>query len=51
VFDSNSVDDTRYGLKGLRERAGMIGGALHIETKLHHGTTVRFSVPLPEVEK
>lgn len=50
-FDSNNVDTTRYGLKGLRERAEMIGGALQIETKLHQGTTVLFTVPLPEVEK
>ena len=50
-FDSNNVDTTRYGLKGLRERAEMIGGALQIETKLHQGTTVQLSVPLPEVEK
>jgi len=48
-FDSNNVDNTRYGLKGLRERAEMIGGTLNIETKLHHGTTVQFAVPLLEV--
>ena len=50
-FDSNNVEATRYGLKGLRERAEMIGGALHIETKIHHGTTMQLSVPLPEVAK
>lgn len=50
-FDSNNVEATRYGLKGLRERAETIGGTLHIETKLHHGTTVQLAVPLPEVEK
>jgi len=50
-FDSNNVDTTRYGLKGLRERAEMIGGALHIETKLNHGTNVQLSVPLSEIEK
>ena len=47
-FDSIHVDETRYGLKGLRERAEMIGGTLHIETKLHHGTSVQLSVPLKE---
>lgn len=47
-FDRNNVDPTRYGLKGLRERAEMIGGALHIETKLNHGTTVQLVVPLVE---
>ena len=50
-FDRNNVDETRYGLKGLRERAEMIGGALHIETKIHQGTSVQLTVPLPEVEK
>jgi signal transduction histidine kinase len=50
-FESNNVEATRYGLKGLRERAEMIGGTLDIETKLNHGTAVQFRVPLPEVEK
>jgi signal transduction histidine kinase len=50
-FDRNRVDAARYGLKGLRERAEMIGGNLHIESKLNHGTTVQLSVPLAEIEK
>ena len=50
-FNSRNVEATRYGLKGLRERAEMICGTLHIETKVDHGTTVQFTVPLPEVEK
>jgi signal transduction histidine kinase len=50
-FDSNKVEATRYGLKGLRERAEMIGGTLDIQTRLHHGTTVQLTVPVPEVEK
>ena len=50
-FDRKTVADTQYGLKGLRERAEMIGAALDIESKLHHGTIVQLSVPLPEVEK
>jgi signal transduction histidine kinase len=45
-FNSHNVDATCYGLKGLRERAEMIGGNLHIESKLNHGTTVQLSVPL-----
>jgi len=50
-FDRNNVDETRYGLKGLRERAEMIGGTLRIESKLNQGTTVQLSIPLPEVNK
>lgn len=50
-FDSNNVEATRYGLKGLRERAEMMGGVLRVETKIHQGTTVHFSVPLPEAAK
>lgn len=44
-FDTTSPPpDGRYGLKGMRERAEMIGGALEIESQPGEGTTVRLTV-------
>ena len=36
--------DGQYGLRGMRERAEMIGGALEIESRPGGGTTVRLTV-------
>ncbi len=36
----------RFGLRGLRERAALIGGTLEIATERDRGTEVRLSVPL-----
>jgi signal transduction histidine kinase len=47
-FNSHAIDATRYGLKGLSERAEMVGGELHIESRLNHGTTVQLTIPLVE---
>lgn len=47
-FDPSKVNEVRYGLKGLRERAEMIGAALHVDSTLETGTTVRLVVPLAE---
>ena len=35
-----------FGLRGLRERAEMLGGALHVEPRAGGGTQLSFSVPL-----
>ena len=43
-FDVATVNDTRYGLKGLRERAEMIGGMLEIDSIPQKGTTVRLMI-------
>ena len=44
-FDAASPPpDGQYGLRGMRERAEMIGGALEIESQPGHGTTVRLTV-------
>ena len=44
-FDANKpVAEDRYGLRGMRERAGMIGGALEVESQPGIGTTVRLAV-------
>ena len=47
-FDPATVSDMRYGLKGLRERAEMIGGRLEVDSTLNTGTTIRLMVPTPE---
>jgi signal transduction histidine kinase len=47
-FDPAQVNDARYGLKGLRERAEMIGAALQIDSTLKTGTTIKLVVPLVE---
>jgi signal transduction histidine kinase len=44
-FDATEpVEEDRYGLRGMRERAGMMGGALDIESQPGTGTTVRLTV-------
>jgi two-component system sensor histidine kinase UhpB len=34
------------GLRGMRERALLVGGALELESSPGHGTRVRLAVPL-----
>lgn len=43
-FDPAAVAETRYGLRGLRERAEMIGGALFVESTKDKGTRVAFEM-------
>jgi len=40
--------DGRYGLRGMRERAEMIGGELTVESHPGRGTTIRLRVPAGE---
>jgi signal transduction histidine kinase len=47
-FDPAEVSGARYGLKGLRERAEMMGGALQIDSNPQGGTSVRLQVPVGE---
>jgi signal transduction histidine kinase/ligand-binding sensor domain-containing protein len=37
-----------YGLKGMAERAGLIGGVFQLQSAPGQGTTIRLSVPAPE---
>jgi signal transduction histidine kinase len=39
------LDDVRFGLTGMRERARIIGATLEIESAAGKGTTVRLTVP------
>jgi signal transduction histidine kinase len=44
-FDAAAArDDQRFGLSGMRERAGLIGGDLAVESAAGKGTTVRLAM-------
>lgn len=45
-FDPRSVQETRFGLEGIRERARVIGGQLSIRSAPGKGTTVRLKFPV-----
>ena len=46
-FDVGSINDARrLGLRGMRERAVLVGGALQIESTPGSGTTIFLTVPL-----
>ena len=47
-FEKAQVEDTRYGLKGIGERAEMSGGQLQVESQPGQGTTMRLTLPLAE---
>jgi len=39
-FDETQVDEERFGLQGMYERAEMIGAQLSVESNVGRGTTV-----------
>ena len=43
-FDPAEVEEGHYGLRGLRERAAMLGGTLVIDSHQQQGTTVTLAV-------
>jgi len=43
-FDPGVVNGTHYGLRGLRERAEMVGGTLEVDSQPQTGTTVRLTI-------
>ncbi len=45
-FELNNVNPRRFGLQGIRKRAGLIGGSANIESSPGHGTTVTVTLPL-----
>jgi len=47
-FEKAQVANTRYGLKGIRERAEMASGQLQVESEPRQGTIVRLTLPLAE---
>ncbi len=47
-FDPLTTRPGHYGLKGIRERAALLGGAASITSSPGQGTTVEFALPLEE---
>lgn len=45
-FDPEQVGDDQYGLRGIRERARLLGGTARIESKPGEGTRVYVELPL-----
>jgi two-component sensor histidine kinase len=46
-FDPNTASsDGHFGLTGMKERAGQIGGEIQIESKTGKGTGIKVSIPL-----
>jgi len=43
-FADADVSDDRFGLTGMRERAEMIGGTLHVTSAVGQGTTIQFTM-------
>lgn len=48
-FDPDAVPSGRLGLLGMRERAGLVGGAVSVESSAGAGTTVTLRIPAPSV--
>jgi len=46
-FDKNETGDDVLGLVGMRERVGLVGGRLVIESAKGSGTTIAAEVPVP----
>jgi len=46
-FEDQEVDPERFGLRGMRERAELIGGTLTVASHAGQGTTVRLDTELP----
>jgi PAS domain S-box-containing protein len=47
-FDPQKVEETRFGLKGIRERTRLLGGQATIESQPGQGTRIRVELPLVE---
>jgi len=48
-FDPETVQTKHYGLRGVRERARLLGGIASIDSELGEGATIRVSLPLTDV--
>ncbi len=49
-FDQDGVQENRFGLEGIRERARILGGKLTITSEPGKGTVVRAKFPVVEVK-
>lgn len=48
-FDPRTVNGGHFGLKGLRERADLVGAKLDITSEPQHGTTLILHAPITEI--
>jgi len=48
-FDFSEIDDDRYGISNMRERAKSINGKLYVTSAHEEGTKVTLFVPLEEI--
>ncbi|HLA83332.1 MAG TPA: PAS domain S-box protein [Thermoguttaceae bacterium] len=44
-FDPDKVGDDHFGLRGIRERARLLGGAVQIDARPGHGARLRVELP------
>ena len=55
ILDHEMKKPEAFGIRGLRERAKIVGGWLDVSTRQRQGTSIILSVPLiaskPEIEK
>jgi len=47
-FSESEVKEEQFGLRGIRERARLLGGRVEIETAANRGTTIDVELPLIE---
>lgn len=47
-FDPNAIEEACFGLRGIRERARLLGGGAEVCSTPGDGTTVRVSLPMIE---
>ena len=47
-FNPEEVDESHFGLRGIRERARLLGGKATVDTALGHGTRIVVELPLLE---
>jgi PAS domain S-box-containing protein len=47
-FNPEEVDENHFGLRGIRERARLLGGKAVVDTSLGHGTRIAVDLPLLE---
>ncbi len=47
-FDLSAVDESRFGLEGIKERTRLLGGDLVIQSEPGQGTLIRAELPLVE---
>lgn len=45
-FKTTNLDEYKFGLLGMRERAKLIGGVITLSSVPNHGTTIHLHVPL-----